>query len=77
MYSWYWAALALHQAGGKYWRPWWDAARKEIVPHQLREGPDAGSWPPDDPWGRDGGRVYATAITVLILETPYRYARGR
>jgi hypothetical protein len=34
-----------------------------------------GSWDPAvEVWARDGGRVYATAINVLTLETSYRYA---
>lgn len=77
MYYWYWGTLALHQFGGKSWRDWWERAKKEIVPNQLREGPDAGSWPPLDPWASDGGRAYATAMMVLVLETPYRYARAK
>ncbi len=77
MYYWYWGALALHQFGGKPWREWTERIRKEIVPNQVREGPDAGSWPTADPWGREGGRVYATSMMVLVLETPYRYARAK
>jgi hypothetical protein len=26
-------------------------------------------------WGRDGGRVYSTAMAVLALLAPYRYPR--
>ena len=28
---------------------------------------DAGSWEPDDPWARAGGRVYSTAMAVLAM----------
>ena len=34
-----------------------------------------GSWDPIGPWGNEGGRVYATAICCLTLETPRRYDR--
>lgn len=36
-----------------------------------------GSREPVDPWGRDGGRVHATAINVLTPETSHRCARLR
>jgi hypothetical protein len=32
-----------------------------------------GSWDPVGAWGRDGGRVYSTALCALILEVYYRY----
>ncbi len=64
------------QFGGTPWHKWMDQVRKQIVPNQL-EGPDAGSWPAVDPWARDGGRAYATAMMVLVLETPYRYGRAK
>jgi hypothetical protein len=34
-----------------------------------------GSWDPVDPWAKDGGRLYSTAINTLTLETYYRYPR--
>jgi hypothetical protein len=37
-----------------------------------RVGCAFGSWDPVDPWGEDGGRIYATAINVLSLEAPFR-----
>jgi len=34
-----------------------------------------GSWDPVDPWSFAGGRVYATAIHALTLQTPWRYPK--
>jgi hypothetical protein len=39
-----------------------------------RKPREEGSWPPEMNWVRvSGGRIYATAINVLTLETYYRY----
>ena len=42
---------------------------------QRDDGNYAGSWDPDSQWGRDGGRVYATALGALTLESYYAYTR--
>ena len=45
--------------------------------HPRGSGARTGSWDPIGPWGLTaGGRVYSTALMVLALETPYRYARA-
>lgn len=41
--------------------------RKEVLRHQSTAGADSGSWPPDDQWGRAGGRLYSTALASLAL----------
>lgn len=41
---------------------------RDILSHQILEGPETGSWPPDDRWGRAGGRLYSTALAALALE---------
>jgi hypothetical protein len=45
------------------------------VKSQRKDANFKGSWDPIDPWGQDGGRVYATAIMVLCLEVYYRYSK--
>jgi hypothetical protein len=48
-----------------------------LTPNQKRSGTDGcqvGSWDPSvERWGFEGGRVYATAMNALTLETPSRY----
>lgn len=39
----------------------------EILRLQSTEGDENGSWPPDDEWGRVGGRLYSTALASLSL----------
>ena len=78
LYYWQFAALALVQVGGTVAETWRSALSKSLVTHQRSDGSPcgvAGSWDPVDPWGLEGGRVYATAMAALALEAPYRYPR--
>ncbi|GEM_PF-858912 len=67
--------LALFQLGGNLWSSWNEPMKEALVPSQDRQGCENGSWDPVGAWGAAGGRVYATAINVLTLQTYYRYAR--
>lgn len=77
-YYWHAATLALFQyagPGGAEWNLWEAALRKALLLHQRAKdaGCAAGSWDPVDRWSGEGGRVYATAINALTLETAARY----
>ncbi|MBI4613362.1 MAG: hypothetical protein HY720_07095 [Planctomycetes bacterium] len=74
-YYWYYGTLAMFQLGGDYWKTWNESMKSAIVSHQRKDGDERGSWDAIDAWGTEGGRVYATAINVLALETYYRYPR--
>ena len=74
-YYWHWGSIALYQAegpSGPSWRAWFAAVREALLKNQNREGCNAGSWEPVDRWSAGGGRIYATAINALTLETPFR-----
>jgi hypothetical protein len=43
------------------------------VESQIADGPQVGSWDPDNEWGGYGGRVYSTALAAMCLEVYYRY----
>ena len=85
VYAWYYTAQVLHNMGGEDWETWYREVRDEIVSHQartgsVRKGADVrGSWHPADPRGQSAekadiaGRLYLSAMCVLILETPYRH----
>jgi hypothetical protein len=78
MYYWYYATLAMFQVGGDAWRKWSAAIEPSMVASQRRDTDFSmyrGSWDPVDPWGLDGGRVYATAVMAMCLEVHYRYAK--
>jgi hypothetical protein len=73
-YYWYTGTLALFHLGGKDWEAWNFFLKRTLLPLQRTRSHARGSWPPEDNWiGQSGGRVYATAIAVLTLETYYRY----
>jgi hypothetical protein len=73
-YYWYYGTLAMFQVGGEYWERWNGALRDMLVAKQRNDGHARGSWDPEVNYiGREGGRIYATAINVLNLEIYYRY----
>lgn len=85
-YYWHFASLALFQMGDKYWQPWRKPLMDTLTQNQrgFRKGETAetaetldeyGSWDAVDAWSKAGGRVYATAINCLTLQTEWRYTR--
>ncbi|MHC4923309.1 MAG: hypothetical protein ACYTG4_04435, partial [Planctomycetota bacterium] len=64
-----------HRGGGA-WSKWWGRTKSALVPHQAKKGCRRGSWDPKGLYERKvGGRVFATALGVLMLEQPYRHRR--
>ncbi len=57
-------------------RKWMAALHAAVLGQQRDDGAFRGSWDPVGAWGENGGRVYTTAITVLMLSSPYRRAHG-
>lgn len=88
-YYWYYASLALYQVGGGQWEVWERAMSKTLLDSQrgfhaldrdrglisAETLDEHGSWDPVDAWGSAGGRVYATAINCLTLQTYWRHLR--
>jgi hypothetical protein len=76
LYYWYYGTVACFQMGGDYWQRWNNSLRDILIEHQARDGHAAGSWDPNptlDTWGKEGGRVYSTALATLCLEVYYRF----
>jgi hypothetical protein len=76
LYYWYYGTVATFQMGGDYWSRWNNSLRDILIEHQARDGHAAGSWDPNptvDTWGKEGGRVYSTALATLCLEVYYRF----
>lgn len=72
-YYWYYGTLSMFQYGGDEWEAWNDNTRDLLVRLQQNTGPQAGSWEPRGKWAGNGGRIYSTALSTLILEVYYRY----
>ncbi len=76
-YYWYYATQVMFHAGGEHWDRWNRRQRALLVGSQVQQGPLAGSWDPlgrlPDRWGAEGGRIYVTAMHLLILEVYYRH----
>ncbi|HLU40305.1 MAG TPA: hypothetical protein VK081_13050 [Planctomycetota bacterium] len=73
-YAWFHMAQALSQVGGPEWEKWRTGPHEALVGKQLGAGPLVGSWDPEQPWGRECGRIGTTALAVL-LQAEYRFAR--
>lgn len=72
-YYWYHATQVMYHMQGKHWKAWNDRMRDLLVTTQELRGPLAGSWKPVDAREKPGGRVYATALRLLMLEVYYRH----
>ena len=76
-YYWYYATQVMFQMQGEYWKAWNQAIQQLLLREQVQSGPWAGSWDPlrsvADRWGNEAGRLYVTAMHLLILEVYYRH----
>ena len=73
MYYWYYGSLAQRQMGEPYWSKWYAALSKVLLAAQRRDGNSTGSFDPVGAWGKDGGRIYSTCMSLLSLQAAYRY----
>jgi hypothetical protein len=68
MYYWEFGARALVTAQGQIPSYWYAALVKSAAACRAEDGGMRAC----DPWGKDGGRIYATAMTALALSAPAR-----
>jgi hypothetical protein len=69
----YYATQVMHHYEGRGWDAWNQELRDRLVATQSRRGHEHGSWYFNDEHGKSGGRLYTTAMCVMILEVYYRY----
>ncbi len=62
-YGHYYAAQAMYQAGGEYWKFWYPKIRDQLLRTQLNDGS----------WASEVDRTYGAAMAALVLEVPYGY----
>jgi hypothetical protein len=76
LYQWWYGTVGKFQQGGTAWSEWFGAVKTALLQHQATSGCARGSWDPLGTYERQtGGRVFATAMAVLMLEQPYRHRR--
>jgi hypothetical protein len=73
MYYNYYATQVLHHYGGVTWPPWNRKMREHLIRTQAATGHQLGSWFFRDEHGSTGGRLYTTAMCIMILEVYYRH----
>jgi squalene cyclase len=62
-YGHYYAVQAMWQAGGKYWNDYYPVVRNVLLKQQGSDGS----------WKGYGQQAYATSMSLIILQVPYRY----
>ena len=76
-YYWYYATQVMFQMQGDYWDAWNNRLQPLLESSQDQTGRLSGSWNPTTPirdrWAHAGGRVYVTAMNLLMLEVYYRH----
>jgi hypothetical protein len=70
----YYAALTLFHVGGPMWDKWNSNCREYLISTQSKDGHEAGSWYFENHFGKEGGRLYTTAMAAMTLEVYYRYS---
>jgi len=76
LYYGYYATLLMFQKGGDHWKAWNDVMKTILPDAQIKGGNDDGSW---DHVSFNAtisdSRVMSTALSCLMLEVYYRYAK--
>jgi hypothetical protein len=69
----YYATQVLRHYEGDAWLRWNEKLRDRLVETQAKRGHEAGSWYIADASNDVGGRLYCTALSIMILEVYYRH----
>ncbi len=69
----YYATQVMHFWEGPEWEKWNRRMRDHLIAAQANSGHESGSWHFPDQYGDTGGRLYTTAMSLLILEVYYRH----
>ena len=69
----YYATQVMHHYENAGWHAWNRNVRDRLIATQARRGHESGSWYFRDEHGKSGGRLYTTAMCIMILEVYYRH----
>jgi hypothetical protein len=74
IYYYHYATQVLHHMEGSDFDLWNHRMREHLIRTQEKQGHRAGSWNPEGTdWGKRGGRLYATGMSLLTLQVYYRH----
>jgi hypothetical protein len=73
MYFNYYATQVMFHNEGPEWETWNNSLRDYLIEQQATEGHESGSWYFEDSHTETAGRLYHTAMAIMILEVYYRY----
>jgi hypothetical protein len=74
IYYYYYATQVLHHLEGTNFDLWNYRMREHLIRTQQKTGHKTGSWNPEGvDYGARGGRLYATAMSLLTLQVYYRH----
>ena len=73
IHDYFFGTVALFWLGGRHWKEWKRGLATALAKRQCKKGSAAGSWDPSPSWQPRGGRVEATALSVLCLSLHDRY----
>lgn len=73
LYYSYYATQVMRHHGGADWEKWNTKMREDLIKTQSGAGHEAGSWFFEGGHGKEGGRLYSTAMATMILEVYYRH----
>lgn len=71
--QWCFGAQFMYRIGGRNMRDWNDHMKKTLLPLQVKEGAEWGSWNPEDFDDTGLGRIGVTANLITCLQMYYRY----
>jgi hypothetical protein len=72
--AWFFATLAMREAGGSSWERWSLALQRSLLPLLVADGNGAAHVEASRiRYGESAGAVFATSVTLLDLQAPYRY----
>ncbi len=69
----YYAHQVMHHYEGAGWDAWNRETRDRLIATQARRGHEHGSWYFNNEHAESGGRLYTTAMCIMILEVYYRH----
>jgi len=72
-YYWYYGTQVMFHMQGEHWQRWNEAINEMLIDTQVTEGDLTGTWDPKDQYDKQAGRIYSTALRLLMLEVYYRH----